>query len=99
MIFIPLKNFFSEEARSQYVAGLRYTITPTNHALRRWAAVWQKEGKIAFLDEEGRAGMARDAVENEARAQSAGMSGVATVSDPVPEPAKPSFWQRVKSWL
>lgn len=103
MIFVPLQDFFSDEAKSMYVRGLSYTIAPTNHALRRWATVWHKDGKIRFLDDEGREGLIRDAADNAAAAARAGISGVANVSDketsgPLSN-LKSRLWNHIKGWF
>ena len=52
MEFTALKDFFSEELKSQYVAGLSYTVRPADAKLAKLVPVWIKEGKV----EPGRSG-------------------------------------------
>lgn len=40
-IFTPLTDFFSEQFDSHYLAGLRYTVRPSNHVLAHAAARWK----------------------------------------------------------
>ena len=51
MRFRPLKSFFSDELRSQYVPGLRYTARLEDVKLRELVPVWLKEGMIELVEE------------------------------------------------
>ena len=46
MRFTALQDFYSAETQSQYVAGLSYTVGPTDERLHRLIARWIADGKI-----------------------------------------------------
>jgi hypothetical protein len=48
MQFTPLKNFFSEELKSQYCVGLSYTVKPDKDHAKLAALVpkWIKQGLV-----------------------------------------------------
>lgn len=48
MHFTPKSDFWSPEFKSQYIAGLIYTIR--NERLRDIAETWKAEGRIVFLE-------------------------------------------------
>jgi hypothetical protein len=82
--FIPTKDFFSKETRSQYVAGQRYTVRAGNEKLAALAKQWLDEGKV-FIPEV-----------KSGQAQPAAIKGVGIVTDVAP--AKPGFLERIFSW-
>ena len=46
MNFIPLKDFYSEETKSQYIAGLKYSIRTTR--LLGYVEKWAGEGLVTM---------------------------------------------------
>lgn len=48
MEFTALKDFFSEETRSQYGKGLSYAAGPDDKALLKLIPKWVKEKKVAL---------------------------------------------------
>ena len=46
MQFTPKHDFWSEEMKSQYVAGLTYTIRPGNAKLAEAVGQWIDQGKV-----------------------------------------------------
>lgn len=45
--FTPTADFYAPETRSQYVAGLSYTVRPGNDYLAGLVEKWLAEGKVA----------------------------------------------------
>jgi hypothetical protein len=48
MIFIPTKDFFSEEFGSQYMTGHRYTVRDGNDKLRVAVEGWIADGVVSI---------------------------------------------------
>lgn len=48
MDFTCLKNFYSEETKSEYVKGMNYTARLDNEKLLQLLPKWRDEGKIEF---------------------------------------------------
>jgi hypothetical protein len=46
MRFTVVKDFYSEELQSHYVAGLSYAPGPQDHRLRELIKQWLAEGRI-----------------------------------------------------
>ncbi len=49
MRFRANENFASEELKSDYVAGLFYTVRPEDLILAKLVQVWRREGKISLM--------------------------------------------------
>lgn len=45
---IPVKDFFSDETKSQYCAGMSYKVN--SEALLELALRWEEEGKVELSD-------------------------------------------------
>ena len=48
-VFIPRMDFFSEEFKSQYVAGMKYYLREGNAKLAAQMGIWREEEKIDIL--------------------------------------------------
>ena len=48
MRFTAQQDFFSEELGTQYVAGLSYSVGPTDDRLRDLVAQWVEEGRVVL---------------------------------------------------
>jgi hypothetical protein len=99
MRFIVTKDFYSDEFRSQYIAGLKYTVREGNDKLAAALEKWVVEGKAEVI------GDTHTSAANDAGAAAANVRGVGTVSDnPVPVETKPteerpSLLRRMFQWL
>ena len=52
--FRALEDFFSTEMKSQYCAGMLYTIRPQDVVLGNESAKWLSEGKIEIVNAESK---------------------------------------------
>jgi hypothetical protein len=52
--FRALEEFFSPEMRSQYCAGMIYSIRPQDALLMNEASNWLNEGKIEIIEAESK---------------------------------------------
>ena len=52
MVFEAVKDFWSPELRSAYVAGRQYTVHPWNAKLANEAREWAKDGRIQWVDDQ-----------------------------------------------
>lgn len=89
ILFTAIEDFWSEELKSGYTAGLVYTIRPHYHILNELVhSTWLPEGKVRIIQDRSEATIPRSK-----------MSGTGEVKDAPVEVKAPSLFERIKSWL
>lgn len=59
VFFTPTKDFFSEEYRSQYTAGLMYQASAANTKLQGSVGEWEKQGLVRRVHNDRHSAKAR----------------------------------------